>query len=122
MAVSLPTQSLDNPNRFASLAQPEPQKSFRFAWEFVLFFVVFHALALVGGIVCFSWPALGVALLLHWCFGSLGICLGYHRLLSHRSFQVPKWLEYVFATFGALAIQGGADLLGGRPSSASRFY
>lgn len=52
MAVSLPTQSLDNPNRFASLAQPEPQKSFRFAWEFVLFFVVFHALALVGGIVC----------------------------------------------------------------------
>ncbi|NJL83591.1 MAG: acyl-CoA desaturase [Chloroflexaceae bacterium] len=45
--------------------------------------------------------------LLHWLFGSLGICLGYHRLLTHRSLQVPKWLEYVLATFGALALQGG---------------
>jgi len=41
-------------------------------------------------------------------FGSIGICLGYHRLLSHRSLQVsPKWVEYAIATLGALAIQGG---------------
>ena len=55
----------------------------------------------------FSWPALGVAIAFHWLCGSIGICLGYHRLLSHRSFQVPQWLEYVFATIGALALQGG---------------
>ena len=57
----------------------------------------------------FSSPgrALGVTLLLHWLFGGIGICLGFHRLLSHRSFQVPKWLEYCIALLGALAIQGG---------------
>jgi stearoyl-CoA desaturase (delta-9 desaturase) len=46
-------------------------------------------------------------LLLHWFLGSIGICLGYHRLLSHRSFQVPKWLEYAIALIGASALQGG---------------
>lgn len=104
MTTSFSRQSLNHP---APLNRPEPQESFRFAWEHVLFFAIFHVVALVGGIFFFSWPALGVALFLHWCFGSLGICLGYHRLLSHRSFQVPKWLEYVFTTLGALAVQGG---------------
>jgi stearoyl-CoA desaturase (delta-9 desaturase) len=33
--------------------------------------------------------------------------LGYHRLLSHRSFQVPTWLEYAIALVGAAAVQGG---------------
>lgn len=32
---------------------------------------------------------------------------GYHRLLTHRSFQVPKGLEYLLATIGTLALQGG---------------
>ncbi|MFQ3614567.1 MAG: acyl-CoA desaturase, partial [Cyanobacteriota bacterium] len=90
MSVSLPSKSSNYPD---SLTQPDPPDSFRFAWEHVLFFAIFHGVALVGGIFLFSWSALGVALFLHWCFGSLGICLGYHRLLSHRSFQVPKWLE-----------------------------
>ena len=58
----------------------------------------------------FSWSALGVALALHWLTGSIGICLAYHRLLSHRSFQVPQWLEYGLATIGALAIQGGGPI------------
>lgn len=55
----------------------------------------------------FSWSALGVAIFFHWLFGSIGICLGYHRLLTHRSFSVPKWLEYVITTIGTLALQGG---------------
>jgi signal transduction histidine kinase len=44
---------------------------------------------------------------LHWLFGSIGICLGYHRLLTHWSFSVPKWLEYIITNIGALALQGG---------------
>ena len=75
-------------------------------WPSVLFFGTFHALAALAPWF-FSWSVLGVAIALHWLFGSLGICLGYHRLLSHRSFRVPRWLEYVFATLGALAIEGG---------------
>lgn len=55
----------------------------------------------------FSWDALGVAIFLHWLCGSIGICLGYHRLLAHRSLRLPKYLEYVVVTIGALALQGG---------------
>ena len=76
------------------------------SWISVAFFGAIHALALLAPWF-FSWSALGVAIFLHWLLGSVGICLGYHRLLTHRSFQVPKWLEYAIATLGALALQGG---------------
>jgi stearoyl-CoA desaturase (delta-9 desaturase) len=76
------------------------------SWINVAFFGTFHALALLAPWF-FSWSALGVMVFLHWLFGSIGICLGYHRLLTHRSLQVPKWLEYAIAILGALAMQGG---------------
>jgi sn-2 palmitoyl-lipid 9-desaturase len=76
-------------------------------WTNVGFFGVFHLVALLIAPWFFSWSAIGVALLLHWLFGGIGICLGYHRMLSHRSFRVPQWLEYIIVTLGALAIQGG---------------
>ncbi|BAB76690.1 acyl-CoA desaturase [Anabaena sp. FACHB-709] len=85
---------------------PEGKKSLRLSWTNVAFFTTIHALALLAPWF-FSWSALGLLLFLHWLFGSIGICLGYHRLLSHKSFQVPKWLEYAIATIGALAMQGG---------------
>ena len=36
----------------------------------------------------------------------LGVTVGYHRLLTHRSFQVSKPLEYAFAVVGSMAVQG----------------
>ena len=53
----------------------------------------------------FSWPALGVALFLHWLTAGAGLTLGYHRLITHRSFQAPKWLEYGLLFCGILACQ-----------------
>jgi stearoyl-CoA desaturase (delta-9 desaturase) len=35
-----------------------------------------------------------------------GITVGFHRLLTHRSFQTPRWLEYTFAVLGSMAVQG----------------
>jgi len=37
---------------------------------------------------------------------AIGITVGYHRLLTHRSFQTSKGLEYAFAIFGSMAVQG----------------
>lgn len=82
------------------------ESTLRLSWTNVAFFGVIHALALLAPWF-FSWSALGAMIFMHWLFGSIGICLGYHRLLTHRSFQVPKWLEYILATLGALAMQGG---------------
>jgi len=37
---------------------------------------------------------------------ALGVTIGFHRLLTHRSFITPKWLEYTFAVLGSMAVQG----------------
>ncbi len=75
-------------------------------WLAVTFFAGVHGVALLAPWF-FTWPALATTLGLHWLFGSIGVCLGYHRLLSHRSFRVPRWLEYIIAVLGALSLQGG---------------
>jgi stearoyl-CoA desaturase (delta-9 desaturase) len=35
-----------------------------------------------------------------------GVTVGFHRLLTHRSFQTAKPLEYLFAVLGSMAVQG----------------
>ncbi|MEM7771819.1 MAG: fatty acid desaturase [Cyanobacteria bacterium P01_E01_bin.6] len=77
-----------------------------FSWVRFTFFASIHAVALLAP-WHFSWSALGITIFLHWLTGSLGICLGFHRLLTHRSFRVPKPLEYCFAICGCLALEGG---------------
>jgi stearoyl-CoA desaturase (delta-9 desaturase) len=37
---------------------------------------------------------------------ALGVTVGFHRLLTHRSFQTSKPLEYAFATLGEMSVQG----------------
>jgi stearoyl-CoA desaturase (Delta-9 desaturase) len=37
---------------------------------------------------------------------AIGITVGFHRLLTHRSFQTAKPIEYAFAVFGSMAVQG----------------
>src|SRR5262245_25917128 len=55
----------------------------------------------------FSWSGLWIALALTWISGGLGICLCYHRLLTHRSFQTSKPVEYLLTLLGCLTWQGG---------------
>ncbi|MBT5762907.1 MAG: acyl-CoA desaturase [Nitrospina sp.] len=55
----------------------------------------------------FSWSAVAVMFFLYWLTASLGICLGYHRYLTHRGFTAPKWLGYTLIFFGTLACQNG---------------
>ena len=78
----------------------------RINWTNSIAFSLFHVGA-IAALFFFSWRALAVALILHWLCGGVGICLGYHRLLTHRSYQVPLWLEYCFAVCGALTLEGG---------------
>jgi fatty-acid desaturase len=55
----------------------------------------------------FSWNALLLAVLLYWVGGSLGIGMGYHRLLTHRGYKTPKWVEYFLTTCAVLSLEGG---------------
>lgn len=77
-------------------------------WPIIIFMAAVHAgvlLAFIPG--TFSWAAVGVAVFLHWVTGGLGITLGLHRLVTHRSFQTPKWLEHFLVLCGTLSCQGG---------------
>ncbi|MEM7771704.1 MAG: fatty acid desaturase [Cyanobacteria bacterium P01_E01_bin.6] len=78
------------------------------AWTTGIFMVVLHLLALLAFVPAFfSWSAVGLCVFLHWLTAGCGITMGWHRLLTHRSFQTPKWLEYVLVFCGTLANQGG---------------
>ncbi|KAI3740797.1 hypothetical protein L2E82_31271 [Cichorium intybus] len=63
-----------------------------------------HVLALFAPFT-FSWDAFWFTVFSYFLTGTLGITLSYHRHLSHRSFKLPKWLEYTCAYFGVLAGQ-----------------
>jgi stearoyl-CoA desaturase (Delta-9 desaturase) len=45
--------------------------------------------------------------ILYWVAVGWGISLGYHRLHTHRSYKIPRWLEYFFAVCGTLSLEGG---------------
>jgi len=77
-------------------------------WGTVIFMFAIHALTIFTLQAKFwSWQAFSGFIFLYWVTACLGVTTGYHRLLSHRSFQVPKWLERFFATCGALSCQHG---------------
>jgi stearoyl-CoA desaturase (delta-9 desaturase) len=54
----------------------------------------------------FSWTALGVAIGLHWLTASIGICLGYHRFLSHRSLKLRAPARFFVTLCGVLSGEG----------------
>jgi fatty-acid desaturase len=67
-----------------------------------------HIVALAAFLpMFFSWSAVAVFAVMVYVTGGLGITLGYHRLLTHRSFKTPKPVEYLTGIFGTLAMQGG---------------
>lgn len=77
-----------------------------FNWTTAIFMLIFHAGA-VAAFFMFSWPALAVTIFLWWVSGSLGIGMGFHRLLTHRGYKTPKAVEYFLTICGTLALEGG---------------
>ncbi len=78
----------------------------RILWENVGPFVVFHALIPLAFFpYFFSWWGLLFLPIGNYLFCSMGIGAGYHRLLTHRGFQCPKWFEYTLATLGMCSLQ-----------------
>ena len=79
----------------------------RIDWVNVAYFGGIHAAALSAPWY-FSWRGFGLLAFLTWLTCSIGICLTFHRLLTHRGLRLPKPLEYVFTLVGMLASEGGA--------------
>jgi stearoyl-CoA desaturase (delta-9 desaturase) len=78
----------------------------RVLWPYAISIVVYHLLALLACIPwLFSWTGVALAFCGLYFFGTLGINLCYHRLLTHQGFTCPKWLEHTFALLGVCCLQ-----------------
>src|SRR5690349_13260953 len=75
-------------------------------WANGVFLIVAHVAA-VAALFFWSWTAVITAVIFYWIAGSLGIGMGYHRLLTHRGYKVPRAVEYFLAVCGTLALEGG---------------
>ncbi|MBM3788109.1 MAG: acyl-CoA desaturase [Acidobacteria bacterium] len=75
-------------------------------WITVIFLAIFHAGAAAAPFY-FEWKSVAVMALLYWITIGWGIGMGYHRLHTHRSYVVPKWIEYLFAICGTMTLEGG---------------
>jgi fatty-acid desaturase len=75
-------------------------------WVTTFFMSAFHVGA-VAALFFLTWKALVAAAVLWWVSGSLGIGMGYHRLLTHRGYKTPKWVEYFLTVCATLALEGG---------------
>ncbi len=74
-------------------------------WPAVIWIGFLHLGALAAPFY-FSWYGLALAVVMSWVTGSLGICLGFHRLLTHGSFDTYRPLRFMFALCGTLAGEG----------------
>jgi len=68
--------------------------------------IIFH-LGTIAALFMFSWKALAVTVFLWWVAGSLGVGMGFHRLLTHRGYTTPKWVEYFLTVCATLTLEGG---------------
>jgi fatty-acid desaturase len=69
-------------------------------------FVVVHMIAALALLPWFfSWTGVILYLLGVHVLGVLGINVGYHRLLTHRGFTCPLWLEHALAVLGVCSMQ-----------------
>ena len=70
-------------------------------WRNAGFFIVLHLLAILAFLPSyFSWTGAAICILGIFVFGLLGINVGYHRMLTHRAFTCPQWVERTISILG----------------------
>ena len=85
---------------------PESARPFRLARIDATGIAAIHLIALLAFVPwLFSWTGVVLALLGLYVFGTLGISLCFHRMLTHRSVVCPVWLEHSLAILGLCCVQ-----------------
>ena len=109
-AVAAPQKATRRVRRAAvgtsQLPLPETVPPKKVIWPYAVSVVLYHVLALAAFWPwLFSWTGVALAFSGLYIFGTLGINLCYHRLLTHRGFTCPLWLEHTFALLGVCCLQ-----------------
>jgi stearoyl-CoA desaturase (delta-9 desaturase) len=88
-----------------ALAPPAAVTPYRLNRLYIGTIAVMHLLALTALFpYFFSWIGFAAMVLGIHVFGQ-GITIGYHRLLTHRSFKTPRWVEYTLAILGICCLE-----------------
>jgi len=74
-------------------------------WVVTSFLLAVHVGCLAAPFF-FTWTGLAVCVALHWLTCSIGICLGYHRYLSHKSMKLRSPAEFFVLMCGCLSGEG----------------
>jgi fatty-acid desaturase len=110
-AVTIPTSSpiSQDHGEIKSSATPTVRKHLPdgIDWPVVTWIALVHAGALAAPWF-FTWKASGLFVVLAWITGSLGVCMGYHRCLTHRSFSTYRPIRWLLAFLGQLSGEGSA--------------
>ncbi|MFO7629916.1 MAG: acyl-CoA desaturase, partial [Prochlorococcaceae cyanobacterium] len=86
---------------------PLPASQRRYKFGTMSFMLVIHIGAVFALLPRFwSWQGVAALAALYW-ITVIGVTLGLHRLVAHRSFTAPKWVERSLVLLGALACQSG---------------
>ncbi len=87
--------------------QPLPVYQRHFRAGTTGFMLIMHIAATFALLPRFwSWEGIAAFIFLYW-ITVLGVTLGLHRLVAHRSFIAPKWVEKILVIMGSLACQSG---------------
>lgn len=65
-------------------------------------------LAIIPLVVYAEWYHYIIVVFVYFLNGCLGMTMVYHRLLSHKSWNPPKFIEYLFASFATIGLTGPA--------------
>lgn len=65
-------------------------------------------LSIIPMIIWGTWWQWLVAIFVYFLNGCLGMTMTYHRLLSHKAWACPKWLEKLFVLFATIGMTGSA--------------
>ena len=77
-------------------------------WETIFIIGVIHLLALMAfDSSYFSVSGLVLGIVMYFVAGMVGVTMSYHRLLTHRSFQTYKPVEYFLTFCACQALQSG---------------
>jgi fatty-acid desaturase len=90
----------------ATLAGAKTGRYSSLAWTTAVFMTLFHVGA-VWALFQFTWSGFFVFLATFYISMVFGIGMAYHRLLTHRSYHVPKPVEYFLTICATLALEGG---------------
>jgi fatty-acid desaturase len=106
-SVVVPEQSVEHDAEVEPRREEAARNWADLDWPTTIWIGGIHLAALAAPFY-FTWSGFWICMALYWVTGGLGVCLGYHRLLTHGSFTTYKPVRWLFAFLGGVSGEGSS--------------